>query len=252
MLCLAAVAVAACGKKEVVPAGDLAVTGGVLSYVPADTPYLLASGAPLPDDVLDKIEPPTERVLNAYQTVLRAVIKDAYADYEARLEAQGEDPDEKKLDAVMDEFVSLMSIEELKRAGIDRDSRIAIYGNGLLPVVRFSVSDATLFENAIVRIETAAGEKMDTGMIDGRSYRYIGDDEASLIVALIGDHAVLTMAPADFGDAELETLLGLDPPQRNIVESGRLHDIVNDYGLSPVAPSCGRMSVRCETISQAR
>ena len=234
-VCLAAFTLNACGKKDdAPPAGDLAVDGGVLTYVPADTPYVIASGAPFPDDVIDKIEPIVERVMVSYQTVLREVMKDARAEYEAELEINGEevDVDSEKMQAVMEEVIAMMSLEELRKAGIDDDSRFAFYGNGLLPVIRFEVSDAKLFDAAIARLEAAAGEEMDTATIDGNSYRYVGDDDGSIIVGLFGNHVVMTLAPGEFGEAELKSLLGLTPPAKNIVDAGRLSGIVAEYDLT--------------------
>jgi len=59
----------ACDKSD-----DEAAKGTVLSsndtilqYIPADTPYVFANVAPLPDELMDKLEPKIERVLQSYR-----------------------------------------------------------------------------------------------------------------------------------------------------------------------------------------
>ena len=111
----------------------------LLQYVPADTPYVVASTQPIPDSLADKLEPTIDEVLEAYQRIIRH----AMAEELVELSAQ-EDGAEKaeKLQALVDEVLSLMSIEGIRGAGIERDSAFAFYGNGLLPVIRFELTDS--------------------------------------------------------------------------------------------------------------
>ena len=46
----------------------------LLQFVPADTPYLFANPEPLPDDVLDQLEPRFDEMLKAYANVIRTVV----------------------------------------------------------------------------------------------------------------------------------------------------------------------------------
>jgi len=233
LVCLAALTLAACGNKDKAdPSAALTATDGVLAYVPADTPYLFASGAPMPDDLLDKLEPGTDRMLRAYQNVVREVMREALRDDDTDAELKGGETDPDQIYAVMDELTSLMSIEGLREAGITRDSKFVLYGNGLVPVVRLEVSDAKLFDAAIARIETAAGADMEVAELDGKPYRYIGDDEAKLVVGIFGNNAVMTIAPAGFDDEQLKALFGLTRPSQSIASSGRLLTLVRDHGLT--------------------
>ena len=38
----------------------------ILQYVPADSPYVFASVEPLPDEILDKLEPKFDRIFKSY------------------------------------------------------------------------------------------------------------------------------------------------------------------------------------------
>ncbi|MDX1517000.1 MAG: hypothetical protein R3288_09185 [Woeseiaceae bacterium] len=216
----------ACNKDSA--SDDFAAGDGILRFVPADTPYLFASGEPLPDDVLDKFEPKVDDLLQAYQVVLRELVRTMLAKNDSDMDAD----EIQRVSAVVDELVTLLSIEGLRGAGIERDSAVAFYGNGLLPVLRFELSDAARFEAAIARIEEAAGEKLELATVDGHSYRVVGDDEGKLAIATIDNNAIFTFIPANFDEAATKSLLGLTPPAGSIADTDTLSDIAATYDYS--------------------
>ena len=137
LLACCALGVTACGKsaedKEVVT--PLTDTSGLLRYVPADSPYVFGTLAPLPDEFMDTIEPKLDRLLAAYSRMLGA----AFAQAGTQEELGGSD-DLEKMSAVVEEVRSMMSLEGLSGAGITRDSTVILYGNGLLPVLRMTLT----------------------------------------------------------------------------------------------------------------
>ncbi|MGI9220778.1 MAG: hypothetical protein ACR2QS_07060 [Woeseiaceae bacterium] len=220
-----------CGGSDDEPAQavDLAAAGEILQYVPADSPYVMANLAPLPDDVMDKLEPSIDRVLAAYETILQEVL--VMATEEA--EQNGESAEESaKAAAVIGELSSLMSMDGLRGAGIDRESRVVLYGNGLLPVLRFEVSDGALFDAALARIEESADEKMDVATISGNPVRYIVAEEVKVLVSVLDTQVVITLAPSEFDEDQLSTLLGFNEPADSIVNSGKLQGIADKYSFS--------------------
>ena len=114
---------------------------GLLRYVPADTPYVFAMIDPLPDEVADKFEPKLDAMLTTYQEVLRATIQNRATDKSDAEDGNGI-PDEAA--ALLEELAGLLSIEGLRSAGIERDSTMVLYGAGLLPVMRMTLSDGDL------------------------------------------------------------------------------------------------------------
>ena len=220
-----AAGMAACGKsaEEKDAVTPLTDTGGLLQYVPADTPYVFGSLAPPPDDFMDRIEPKLDRLLAAYSRLLSTTFAEAEAQ-------EGDDADTAKMAAVVAEIRSLMSVEGLADAGVTRDSTAVFYGNGLLPVLRITLTDATLFDDAITRIEVAAGEQMPVAEVRDTPYRYIEDDEVRAILATVGDQLVLTIAPAGLDEAALAGLLGLALPAKNIAQTRELREIADRYG----------------------
>jgi hypothetical protein len=216
------------GSEEEPVAADLGAAGEILQYVPADSPYVFANLSPLPDDVMDKLEPSIDRILAAYETILQEVLVMATEE----TEESGNSEESAKAVAVIGEISSLMSMDGLRGAGFDRESRAVLYGNGLLPVLRIEVSDGALFEAALVRIEESANEKMDVATIAGNSVRYVVAEEAKILVSVMDTQVVIAFAPAEFDDDQLSVLLGFTEPTESIVGSGKLQGIANEYGFN--------------------
>ena len=149
-IAVAALALAACDKKEpTAPTSLLSSNETILRYVPADTPYVIANVEPLPDELMDKLEPKIDDILQSYQVVLREIVAMKQAEL---TEEQRESEEAKKTAAVIDELTTLLSMEGLRGAGIGRDATAVVYGNGLLPVIRFELTDGALFDAALSRV----------------------------------------------------------------------------------------------------
>ena len=228
---VAAFVVSACDKeKEPAPAASvLSSNDTVLQYVPADTPYVLASIESPPDELMDKLEPRIDEILRAYQTVLREMIA---AKQQELPEEERESPEAQKLAAVVDELAGLLSMEGLRGAGLGREATGALYGNGLLPVIRFDLTDGALFDAAISRIEDKAGQKMPVAALEGGGYRYADLDNLRVVIAILEKQAVITLVPVSFNEAQVANALGLTPPEKSIADSGELEAIAEKYGLT--------------------
>ncbi|MDH3274358.1 MAG: hypothetical protein OEM64_07280 [Gammaproteobacteria bacterium] len=220
----------ACSKSD--DKGDTAVFSSdetILRYVAADTPYIFAATEPLPDDVLDKIEPHVDQMMASYQEILKAAIS---AHQKEMSEEERNSDDVQKLTAVVEEMTSLLSIEGLRGAGFSRESTGALYGNGLLPVIRWELSDGALFEAALSRIEDKAEQKLPVADIGEYSYRYFDADEVRFIIAVLDNQAVITLLPAGSDDAKTSLALGLTLPADSITDSDTLREIVKTYGYT--------------------
>jgi hypothetical protein len=214
---LAILLFSACSGKS----GDVfAHEDGLLRFVPADTPYVFASGEPLDDDFMDALEPHVNELLSAYRDMLLSM---------AEKQSGEEGEDAETLAALLTELSPLFSVEGWKDAGFERDDQMVLYGNGLLPVFRVEVSDPEAFEKTLAGLEVAAGEPMPVASIDGNEYRYVGDDRFRVIVGLFDGTAVVTALPAEFDEAQTAKLLGLELPAKSIAETTLLSDIVEKY-----------------------
>lgn len=221
--------VSGCGDSSKPSTAALVSEEGVLQFVPADTPYLIATPGQIPDDVMDKVEPQVDAVLRAYHRIIQALAEDAYA--EAR-EEDGDVESFERLLPVIEQLGELMSVEGLRKAGIVRESKMALYGNGLLPVLRLSLSDGKLLNAEFARLEEKAGQQMSVATIDGQTYRYAGDDDGRVIVAVIDNYLVAAMVPTSLSDEQMKQVLGLTLPASNIAASGVLGTIARTYGFS--------------------
>lgn len=218
----------ACSDRTSTP--DAAIAGAeLLRYVPADTPYILATLEPLPEDVYDKMAGGMDDMLAAYQVVLREAMRDA-------MTGAGEggeiDPDAARVAALIERLAGMMSVEGMREAGIERDASFAVYGAGLTPVVRLELADAAAFEAAIAGFETEAGEKLPTATLDGLTYRHAGDDRVRVVLAVHEGQALLSLVPATLSDDSLRAVLGLTLPAESIVDSGRLQAVAKTNGFT--------------------
>jgi len=221
----------ACDKDETTSGESQALQSEdtLLQYIPANSPYVFANVAPLPDDLMDKLEPKIERVLQSYQTVLREVILTVQQDVS---EDELGDEEMERLTAISNELMSLFSIEGMREAGIGRDATGAVYGYGLLPVIRFELTDGALFDAKISDLEEEAGFEMSVANLGENSYRYFDAEKARIVIAVLDNQVVLTMVPVSFDDAQTSQVLGLTLPDTNIAESGVLQDIASEYGFT--------------------
>ena len=201
----------------------------ILRFVPADSPYVMAAAEPLPHDVRDELEKKTTPVLEAYRKLAKVTVQqeaDASAQFDTGEQHAGD------FDALLNELLTLMTPEGLASAGIDRNSTAAIYGNGLLPVFRASLSNEALMESTLSRLEEQAGNKMPVASIDGHSYRIAeGEDGTALIIAVLDGYLIVALVPGSPTDAVLKSALGLELPATSIAESGELTRLAEKYGF---------------------
>jgi hypothetical protein len=220
----------ACADSE--ESADSAGSGesaDLLKYIPADTPYVFASTEPLPTKLAEKLEPTIDEILQVYQSILRYAMDEQLAKMSAE---EGGSDDGEKFQGVAEEVLGLMSLEGIRGAGIDRESAFAIYGNGIMPVIRFELSDSDLFDAAIERIEKKAGESLTVGDAGGETYKYFDADKMKLIVATLNNQAVLTVVPSSYDESQVALALGVKMPGQSLYESKRLAAISKEYGFS--------------------
>lgn len=217
--------VAGCGKKEA--ATPFTDTEGLLRYVPADTPYFFGTLKPSPEEVFDKFEPAIQEMLVSYGDML-AALEEMLEDAE---EAQSEEEaaEREMVLALLRGLRPLMSPDAYKAAGFNRESLAIIYGNGLLPVMRLTVSDSDMLDAWVAEVETEAGGEFAIGTVRDKSYRYFDAEEVRIIVGTFDNQFILTFMPLGFSDDQLAELLGLTLPAENLADTEKLHEIADEY-----------------------
>ncbi len=201
----------------------------LLEYIPADTPYVFAYTKPFPDKLQERFEPALDKSLEAYRRFLRLKADEELA--KLRAEEGGEEKVE-QFEAFIGEILDLMSVDGLRNAGFGEDALFAVYGDGVLPVVRLAVSDIRRFEAVIERLEARADRRFDTGTVAGKSYRYRDFDEVRLVIATFGQDAVVTFVPPGYSDERLAQALGIKAPRNNLSKTRTVRDIAREYGFT--------------------
>lgn len=196
-------------------------TGGAdadapLAFVPADTPYVFANIEPFPAAVTTRWMQQFDVGARLWQSQIAQGIK--------KLEQTRPDaPELKWLRAVNAELEGKTMMQVFDTLGYDLQGRFALYGVGLVPVIRMSLADPEKFKAFIARLEQQVGTAFPRGTVAGQEYFSLMGSEGKLrgILALQQRHLVLTLAPAA-DDSALGQLLGVQRPAKSLAESGAL------------------------------
>jgi len=214
VLGFASLMLAACGHKD---------KDAPLAFVPVDTPYVVANLNVLDDDTRKALLAQADAQLPSQLAQLNAA-----ADQMAIRDPDGA----RLLRALAAEFRGKNVETFVQDAGLDLKGYAALYGLGLAPVLRFDLSDPKAFESFIGRLETAYGKKLDIASVDAQSYRKyaFAASGTELILAMAGKQAVVALLPVDATPALLRQALGLDRPQKNLQDDGRLATLAKVKG----------------------
>jgi hypothetical protein len=217
---LASALLAACGHKD---------KDAPLAFVPADTPYVFANLETLDDDTRTAlIGQANERLpgqLNQMKTLADELDDKGNTDAAHLLRAFVAELDGKNIETFA------------KNAGLDIKGHSAVYGVGLSPVARLELTDPVAFEGFVARLETAYGQKLEIATIGAQSYRHVTpkDSGVQVVLAVVGKQAVATLLPADAAQPLVREALGLDRPEKNIQDDGRLDKLAKAKGYKPYA-----------------
>ncbi|PXV58150.1 hypothetical protein SAMN04487785_105291 [Dyella jiangningensis] len=216
---LAGVLLAACHHKD---------KDAPLAFVPADTPYVVANLDVLDDDTRKALLAQADAQLPSELTQLRSTADDMAE----------KDPDlSRLLKAVIAELDGKTIEQFAQNAGLNIKGRSAFYGLGLSPVARFELTDPKAFDAFVGRLEAAYGKPFDTATVGGQSYRkhVSADAGVQIVLAEVGKQAVAAMLPADAPEATLRLAFGLDRPEKNIQDDGRLDKLAKAKDYQPWA-----------------
>jgi len=212
---VASVLLAACGHKD---------KDAPLAFVPADTPYVVANLDKLDDDAYNAMIAQANSELPGQIGQLKSTAQD--------LETKGNADGARLLRAFAAEFDGKPADVALKNMGLDIKSGTAVYGLGLSPVARVALADSSAWDAFVGRLETAYGKKLETADAGGQAYRHVAlsDSGVQLVIATVGKQAVVSLLPADAGQPLVRQALGVDRPEKNLQEDGRLADLAKDKG----------------------
>ncbi|WP_110664810.1 hypothetical protein [Salinicola halophilus] len=201
-----------------------------LSFVPADTPYLFADLEVAGDSTRDALLAQSNASLPRNVEMLRGLAHDLEADDRSSLA--------RVLGVLADEIEGKQSYQEVvSDIGLALDEHSAIYGEGLIPVMRGGVEDEERYRAFLDRLAKAAGTSFQERTLDDADYRTValGDSPLQLISRVDDDTAVLSIAPSQLDDDTRRRILGLTAPDESAADAGRLQAFVDDKGYQPYA-----------------
>lgn len=202
--------------------------GSPLSYAPADTPYAMGMDQPFPEALAREWTERADPAMPMYARQLRSAARGLAAQPDAGVAPR-------LLDAVADEIEGRTTTEVLAAAGLAPTSRMALYGLGLVPVLRWELADPDAFRALVARLEQKSGAPLPTGQLDAQSYWRLAVPQAAVegIAAVVGNHLVLSFAPAGADPAALSALLGLTRPDPSLTDSDTLEALAERFGYQP-------------------
>lgn len=216
----AALLLAACGKK--------AATNQPLAFVPADSPYVLANIEPTPLDVTKK----WSEHMHQYWSVVFDMYDKMLDQIASKHDAQSSRA-VKIAHVLLGEIRSHDSWDKLRTIGLKPDAHFALYGFGMVPVLRYELGDAAAFKNEIAHIEQLAGETMPEATLGKQSYWKLTAGKVEVMLAIEGNQFVATFAPVGASDTLKQSLLGLTRPSQSLVDSGGLETLAKKYRYAP-------------------
>ena len=226
-LLAAALALAACGKKE--------EAGVPLSFVPADTPFVMANRDALPDATVNawarQMQAAWPNIMGMYEKMLTAT-PDADAELDDAARARIEKA-QRVMKALIAELKPRDTPAKWAEIGLGPKSRGAFYGIGLVPVMRLELGDAEAFRAMVARVEADSGSKLGTIDVDGQAVWTIDIDEVRGLIAIQGTHLVASVLPSSAEPALLRGVLGLDRPKTSVADNGALADLEKAEGYQP-------------------
>jgi len=217
---LCALLLAACGKR----ATD---NDAPLAFVPADTPYAYANIDPTPIAVTEE----WSKRMKSYWPMLIQMYQDLLTRASAENDPKAARP-VKIARVLLDEFKTDDLWTRLRAMGLKPDAHFAVYGIGMVPVIRIELGDPAAFRAEVANIETKIGEKIPVGKVGNQEFWQLGDEKVIGVAAIEGNHLVLSMLPTAGDDALKQQILGLTKPAQNLGEAGTLQAIAKQYGYS--------------------
>lgn len=213
---------AACGRGTAPPTPSPRVWPA-LTYVPAETPYLLASLVPLPAAVRAKMSSGADQQLARATETLGPLL------------AGVSGPGGKALASLLAELRAQPLSEWARSSGFSDGGRFVLYGLSLWPVLRIELERADAAEALIGRTLRAA--ELPTAPLPRGAWRIWSHDlgAAALGIALSQQELVLTVMPAPQLARAWSRLLGEVRISPSFAERDALAELRARHGFLPLA-----------------
>lgn len=197
-------------------AAQLAAPAELFAHIPADTPYVFASFQPVPASYWKRVGPAVRALLDSIP------VPDSPTE-----------PPERFALAFLRELKANMNEAGLRKTfGIGAEGRFALYGIGVVPVMRMELADGKALLATIERLQTESKLALPTATVAGRSYWRFGDADVLFVVAVAGNHLVLSGGPTAMVEKALPFIMGAEQPKPNMADGGLLKKVAAQHGFA--------------------
>lgn len=198
----------------------------MMSFVPADSPYVFAQLDPMPQNVRDALLYYSDQKLAAALEIVKQIPPDF---------------DRSQLPVVS--RVGLAFLDEVKHAdmrhwgrdlGLDPSGRFAFYGLSVWPVMRVAVADPVKLRGVVGRLIAAAdlGPRVVEETRDGKRFWTFTAKGVTVVAAVLDTEAVAAVVPTAALGESLPILLGLRQPDHPLAETHRVADLLASHHFS--------------------
>jgi hypothetical protein len=211
--------------EAAVPGAPTLARPDFLRRVPADTPFVFASLAPIPAGYME-----TEYLsrVTAYQPVAERLAKlrkkrpDAFARLGVPLRLRA---------ALLAELGARRPADALEAIGLDRSPRWILYGVGAAPVIRVELRDPAVAALALERILAwlQPTEKRTAGKT---AYHQLDDGTRRWVFAIDRRDLVVAILPKAAPESALALALGARDPATSLADERRLERIAGEVGAA--------------------
>lgn len=200
----------------------------MLKYISADSPYFMATREAKPEqeafDLYRRMQPQgsLESDLDELRDMLPEIDDDVLHSLLTLVIAMGEEMD------------SVETLDDAHALGLKMGPQAALYGLGLMPVLRMELHDEDAFRDTLQRILTQAGMSLNSGTTNGTDYWVLtpeGPIKATL--AIIDQQLLVSLVPQDASDELMAQVLGNDLPDSNLGDSGALAELEQRHDFTP-------------------
>ncbi|MFC7369423.1 hypothetical protein [Vreelandella zhaodongensis] len=200
------------------------ISSPMLKYIPADSPYFMATRETMPEqDALALYQRMRlETDLDELHDMLHEIDDDVLHSLMSLLIAMGE------------EFVDVETLDDIHALGFKMSPQVALYGLGILPILRMELQDEDAFRETLQRVLANADLNPSTAMTDGKEYWVLTQDgPIKAIMAIIDNQLLMSVVPENVSDELLSDVLGNTLPDSNIGDTGALAEIEQRHGFTP-------------------
>jgi hypothetical protein len=222
--------------------------GGLLQFVPADTPYAFVSGRHLPEALRGRLADHAARQLSVQRAALTEVRKELEADPQQVNLSPAVAQFFAVADALLAEFEGRDTAVKLRELGLEPTPLAVYYGIGLLPAARIEIADADAFNALLDRVEKKSGVAAEPGVSAGQAYRRIDLGVVDVVLAVTPEYLVLGLLPDALFGRELPLLLGQRSPASSLEDQGVIAEIAARHGFEGYGEGFVKLDLLADTL----